>query len=193
MKTIINVAIFASGSGSNAENITKYYSNVEDVNVKLILSNNNAAYVLERAKKMNIDSYVFTKKEFNSEKSIIKVLQDNNIDFIVLAGFLLLVPKILVQSYSDRIINIHPALLPKYGGKGMYGDRVHQAVKSAKEKETGITIHLVNEQYDEGAVLFQDTVPVVPTDTVSDIAAKVHALEYAHFPKVIDNYIRKIQ
>ncbi|MTI21994.1 phosphoribosylglycinamide formyltransferase [Fulvivirga sp. RKSG066] len=182
------IAIFASGNGSNAEEIIKHFSGHPSVEVTLILSNKPEAYVIERAKKHNIAQEVFGKEELKNGE-VLSLLKDKKIDYIVLAGFLLLIPAALVEAYPDRIINIHPALLPKYGGKGMYGDRVHRAVKENGDKETGITIHLVNEKYDEGKTLFQATCDVKATDTVDDIADKVHQLEYAHFPKVIEECI----
>ncbi|WP_421763800.1 phosphoribosylglycinamide formyltransferase [Ekhidna sp.] len=187
MKNKINLAILASGSGSNAENIVQYFEQHEIIQVKEILSNKKDAYVHERAKKLNIPSYTFSKEEFQ-DTSFIKRLAD--IDYIVLAGFLWLIPKYLVSAFQNRIINIHPALLPKYGGKGMYGDRVHKAVIDGKEKTTGITIHLVNEKYDEGEHLFQAECPITDQDTPQTLAQKIHNLEHKDFPQVIEKYIR---
>ncbi len=181
----INIAIFASGNGSNAENIVRYFENDSQINIPLILTNKAGAYVLQRAKNLGIDSMVFSAAELKEGSKIKKVLQDYAIDFIVLAGFLLKIPDYLIAMYPQKIVNIHPALLPKYGGKGMYGDYVHQAVKAAGEKESGITIHYVNEIYDAGQIIFQAKVQVSPEDTPDDIATKVHALEYEHFPRVI--------
>ena len=179
------IAIFASGSGSNAENIANYFSNNPNVEISLIISNNPNAYVIERAKKLNIPSVVITGKEMKEEKLVLDTLNKYNINFIVLAGYLLKIPTYLINNYPDAIVNIHPALLPKFGGKGMYGDNVHKAVVEAGEKESGITIHFVNENYDEGATIFQAKCEVLPSDSYEDVANKVHKLEYEHFPVVI--------
>ena len=180
---MVNVAIFASGNGSNAENIANYFSDNNNISITLIVSNKSDAYVHERAKKLRIPSVSFNKIEFADGIKILKTLKDYKIDFIVLAGFLLKVPDSILESYPESIINIHPALLPKHGGKGMYGDRVHQAVKNAGDLETGITIHYINENYDEGDIIFQSFCDVLLEDTPDDIANKVHALEYEHFPQ----------
>ena len=184
-----NIAIFASGSGSNAENIIRYFRKSEAVGVSLVLSNKSDAYVLERAHRLKVPSNVFPKEDWMAGDEILAVLQEYRIDFIVLAGFLLRVPDLLLHAYPNKIINIHPALLPKYGGKGMYGERVHQAVVAAGEKESGITIHYINERYDEGSVIFQAVCPVLPEDSPDDVARKVHALEYEHFPQVIEQVL----
>jgi len=178
------IAIFASGSGTNAENIVNYFSDYENIQVEIILSNKKNATVLEKAKKLNIEAVFFTKEELKSDE-ITKLLLDKDINLIVLAGFLWLVPKNLIQAFPDRIINIHPALLPKYGGKGMYGDRVHKEVIKNGEKESGITIHYVNERYDEGSIIFQAKCDVYETDNVDDLAQRVHELEYQYYPEVI--------
>ncbi|MEG0517822.1 MAG: phosphoribosylglycinamide formyltransferase [Bacteroidales bacterium] len=183
------LAIFASGSGTNAQNIITYFSSKSSAKVELIISNKPDAYVLERAKNLNVASIVLSKEELMSDK-ILQILKEHRIDFIVLAGYLLKIPAILIHNYHSRIINIHPALLPKFGGKGMYGHHVHQAVVASGEKETGITIHLVDEVYDNGRILFQATCPVTPTDTPDSVAAKIHELEQAHFPREIETYIR---
>lgn len=180
------IAIFASGSGSNAENIIRYFQKSDSVEVSLVLSNKSDAYVLERAHRLKVPCNVFPKEEWISGDEILAILQEYRIDFIVLAGFLVRVPDLILHAYPDKIINIHPALLPKFGGKGMYGDRVHEAVVAAGEKESGITIHYINENYDEGNTIFQATCPVLPNDTPDDVAEKVHALEYEHFPKIIE-------
>lgn len=185
------IAIFASGSGSNAENIAHYFSNDPDVSVTLILTNNPNAFVLERAKKLGIKSILFEKEDFLKTDKILHFLIKNDIKLIVLAGFLLKMPKNLIKAFPHKIINIHPALLPKYGGQGMYGDKVHEAVITAHEKESGITIHYVNEHYDEGEIIFQAKCPVTPTDTADDVANKVHALEYEYFPGVIRQVLSK--
>ena len=186
------IAIFASGSGSNAENIANYFKGSESVEISLIVANNPQAYVLERAKKLGIPSQVVTKAEFMAADSIVVMMQEYKIDFIVLAGFLLLVPQKLIDAYPSRIVNIHPALLPKHGGKGMYGDRVHKAVVESGDTESGITIHLIDADYDKGTTFFQAKCPVLPTDTPDDVAAKVHALEYEHFPHVIEEILQQL-
>lgn len=184
-----NIAIFASGSGSNAENIIRYFQFDNSVQIPLIIANKQNAYVLERAKQLGVDSFVFPKADWDTGEKILEKLREYQIDFIILAGFLLKVPAALLQVYSDKIINIHPALLPKFGGKGMYGDKVHQAVVDAGEKETGITIHYVNENYDEGEIIAQIRCEVLPSDSPAQVADKVHALEYEHFPKVIEKVL----
>lgn len=187
------IAIFASGSGSNAEQITNYFhSGSNEVKIELILTNKANAFVLERAKNLGIESLVFNRETFYQTNEIVDELQGREIDLIVLAGFLWLVPENLIKAFPNRIINIHPALLPKYGGKGMYGDRVHQAVVANNEKETGITIHLVDEIYDNGKILNQEKCEVLPTDSPSDVAQKIHQLEYEYFPKTIEDYLTKI-
>lgn len=183
------LAIFASGSGSNAENIMGYFQNHFAIEVACVLSNKADAYVLERAKKYHVPSYTFGKADFYENGKVLQILQSEKIDWIILAGFLWLVPKNILEAFPSKIINIHPALLPKYGGKGMYGNRVHQAVWENKETETGITIHFANAHYDEGKVIFQAKTPVFPEDTPESIAQKVHSLEYEHFPKVIEQTI----
>lgn len=183
------IAIFASGSGSNAENIADYFSKSPEVDICLILTNNPNAFVLERANKLGIQSRVFEKEQFLKSDEIVRFLHENDINMVVLAGFLLKIPQNLITAFPHKIINIHPALLPKFGGKGMYGDKVHQAVIEAGETESGITIHYVNENYDEGEIIFQAKCRVLPTDTADDVAAKIHALEYEHFPKVIESLI----
>lgn len=186
------VAIFASGSGSNAENIVTYFraSNTpEKVEFPLILCNNPEAYVLERAKKLQTPYYCFTKEEMNDGR-LLKKLQDEKIDLIILAGFLWKIPDAMVEAYPQAIINIHPALLPKHGGKGMYGDKVHQAVVEAKENESGITIHYIDNHYDQGTTIFQAKCPVLPTDDFHQVAQKVHALEYEYYPKIIASLLK---
>lgn len=183
------IAIFASGSGSNAEKITQYFKNNDQIEVALILTNNPKAYVLERAKKLDVPAVTFSRDDLRNTNKVLDVLKGHQIDFVVLAGFLLLVPENLVEAYPYKIINIHPALLPKFGGKGMYGDKVHQAVKSAGELETGISIHYVNNKYDEGEIIFQAKCPVTEEDTPETVADKVHQLEYQHYPQVIESVI----
>lgn len=184
-----NIAIFASGSGSNAENIIHYFEGRNDIKVSLILTNNPTAHVIERGKKLGIPVITFTKSEFNQTTIIQQILNDAEINYIVLAGFLLLVPKNIIDKYEGHIVNIHPALLPKHCGRGMYGDNVHRSVKEAGEKESGITIHHVNEKFDCGDIIFQATCEVLDSDTPDDIANKVHTLEYQYFPEVIDQHI----
>jgi phosphoribosylglycinamide formyltransferase-1 len=181
------VAIFASGSGSNAENIVQYFKTRENLNIECIYSNTAGAFVLERARKYQIFSRVLTREEFYSSNSIVNELKDRDVDLIVLAGFLWLVPQNLIDNFT--IINIHPALLPNYGGKGMYGQKVHEAVVANGEKESGITIHFVNNRYDEGQIIFQAKCEVLPSDTPDDVANKVHQLEYQHFPPVIEKVL----
>lgn len=181
------IAIFASGSGSNAQNILNYFAENENVIVDSIWTNNSAAYVLERAKNYGIDSFIFTKDEFKNTSFVVEKLKERKIDLVVLAGFLWLIPVNLIQSF--KIINIHPALLPKYGGKGMYGMNVHKAVVENRDAESGISIHFVNEKYDEGKIIFQATCPVLTSDSPEDVAEKVHQLEYKYFPQVIEKVL----
>ncbi len=189
---MINIAIFASGNGSNAENIIRYFLKSERIRVALILSNREDAFVHTRAQALGVPSRSFRKAEFDEGKSVLDALQAYSVDFIVLAGFLLKVSQPILEAYPDRILNIHPALLPKHGGKGMYGDRVHRAVIDAGDTESGITIHYVNEHYDEGTILFQARCGVLSTDSADDVARKVHELEYLHFPKVIEEAVLKV-
>lgn len=186
-----NIAIFASGSGTNAEHITRYFKDNETVRVGLIISNRKTAYVLTRAEQLGVPFEVFLREDWLDAERILHTLRTHHIDMIVLAGFLAHVPDVILRAYPHKVINIHPSLLPKYGGKGMYGDHVHRAVVAAGEKETGITIHYLNERYDEGEVIFQATCEVLPQDTPEDVAAKVHALEYAHYPAVIEEVARQ--
>jgi len=185
------IVLFASGSGSNVENIIRYFSDSHELEFPFVISNKADAFVHERVKKLKIPSYVFKKDEFE-DGTVLEFLQNNAVDLIVLAGFLLKIPENILKAYPDKIINIHPALLPKFGGKGMYGSRVHEAVVSAGEKETGITIHYANENYDEGQIIFQARCPILPSDSPEDVAAKVHALEYKHFPRVIGEIVSGI-
>ncbi len=182
------IAILASGSGTNAEAIIQHFKGSDKVKIATIASNKKDAYVLERAQKYDIPYFSFTKKEMEEgllEQSLLGI----EVDLIVLAGFLLKVPDELIKKFPNRIINIHPALLPKFGGKGMYGSRVHEAVKEKGEKETGITIHYVNEKYDDGRIIFQESVPVNEGDSPDEIAQKVHELEHKYFPKVIESLL----
>lgn len=189
---MVNIAIFASGSGSNAENISNYFKDKDGVSIRLIISNKADAFVHKRAEVLGIKSVTFSKDSFENSDLVLDCLKENKIDFIVLAGFLLKVPQNLIDAYPQRIINIHPALLPKFGGKGMYGDNVHKAVVAAREPESGITIHYINENYDEGAIIFQARCDVLPDDTYQDVAEKVHQLEYLHFPPVINSVIAEL-
>jgi len=182
----LKIAIFASGSGSNAENIVNYFQNNSKFKFPLILSNKQDAYVHERAKKLGIPSFTFSREQFLDGQEILHFLNTYNIDAIILAGFLLKVPEVLIKAVPNKIINIHPALLPKYGGKGMYGENVHKAVKAAGDTESGITIHFVNENYDEGNIIFQAKCALTSDDTPETIAQKVHKLEYEHFPKAVE-------
>ena len=187
----MNIAILASGSGTNAENIIKYFSKNSQIKIRCVITNKNDALVLDRAKKFNIPSICFQKKDFDTPDLILKYLSDQAIDFIVLAGFLLKIPEAIISHYPTKIINIHPALLPKYGGKGMYGDNVHKAVIENKETQSGITIHYVNSEYDEGVIIFQATCSIEKSDTYETLASKIHELEYKYFPQIIKETIEK--
>lgn len=187
-----NIAIFASGSGTNAECIANYFANIPEISIRLILSNKEDAGVLKRAEKFNIPTFVFNRNNFYSTSEIIEKLEENGIDLIVLAGFLWLVPENILAMYRNRIINIHPALLPDYGGKGMYGHHVHEAVITADEKLSGITIHFVNEKYDAGQIIFQKEIKLNPDETSESLASKIHELEYKYYPKVIEEVISGI-
>jgi phosphoribosylglycinamide formyltransferase-1 len=187
-----NIAILASGTGTNAENIIKYFSNKNTAKVSLVLSNKRQAQVLKRAEANNIRTVFFEHKEFYVTGKVIRYLLLYKIDFIVLAGFLWLVPENIIEQYTGRIINIHPALLPAYGGKGMYGEAVHKAVIASHDKESGITIHYVNKLYDNGDIIFQTRCKVDPSDTPDSLAERVHALEYLHYPKVIEGLVEKL-
>lgn len=184
------IALFASGSGTNVENIINYFENNSIVNQYLVLVNNPHAKVIEKAEKRNVPVYIFDKNKLNNGE-LAEKLATFEPDLIVLAGFLWKFPEDLVKKYHNQVINIHPALLPKYGGKGMYGHFVHEAVLVNKEPETGITIHFVNENYDEGAIILQETTPVEAHYTAEDIAKAVQALEYKHFPIVIEQLLAK--
>jgi len=183
------IAVFASGNGTNAEEIFKYFQQHNSVDVGLVLSNNEQAYVLQRAVTYGLPFKTFTREQWKASNEVMAWLKQANITHIVLAGFMWLIPQYLVDAFPDRIVNIHPALLPKFGGKGMYGMNVHKAVKDAGEKETGITIHLVNEKYDEGKIILQARCAVAETDSAEQIASNVHQLEYLHYPTTIDRWI----
>jgi phosphoribosylglycinamide formyltransferase-1 len=185
----MNIAIFASGAGSNARKIIGYFNNSPDVRVALVVSNKKDAGVLDIAREHGIPTQVIDRKMFYETEIVLDILKKHGIEFIVLAGFLWLIPAYLVRTFPKKIVNIHPALLPKFGGKGMYGMRVHEAVKESGETESGITIHWVNEHYDEGDIVFQSSCPVSPDDSPADIARKVQQLEHRYFPEVIEKLI----
>ena len=187
------IAIFASGSGSNAQKIMEHFKRSTEAEVALILTNNPESYVLQRADSFEIPSHVFDRNEFYHTDEVVILLKNLDIDLIVLAGFLWLIPQNLLKEYPGRIINIHPALLPKFGGKGMYGDRVHQAVMAASETEGGITIHYVNEHYDEGEFIYQAKYRIEKDDTLEIIKFKGQQLEHLHYPRVVETLIRKIR
>ncbi len=186
-----NIAVFASGNGTNADNIIQYFNKTKTANICLIVCNNPEAGVIRIAQKNNVDFLIINKEQFFKGDSYVPALKDAHIDFIVLAGFLWKLPSTLIKVYQNKIINIHPALLPKFGGKGMYGSFVHEAVLDAKEKESGITIHFVDEFYDNGKTIFQITCPVLKDDTVNTLAKRIHALEYEYFPRVIEDVVTK--
>jgi phosphoribosylglycinamide formyltransferase-1 len=183
------IVIFASGSGSNAENLIKFFQNSEKGSVTLVLTNNPHAKVLDRAKSLGIAALSFNKKAFTDTKLVLEILKSEKADLIILAGFLWKFPEYILKHYPNQVINVHPALLPKFGGKGMYGKHVHEAVVANKEIETGITIHYVNEHYDEGAVIFQAKCEVSEEDTAEDVAQKIHLLEMKHFPEVVSSLV----
>ena len=186
---MIRLAIMASGSGSNAENIVKYFSHSTEIEVAAIISNKADAYVLERAKYLHVPSYVMSRADMVGTDKLLNLLRELKTDWVILAGFLVLLPESIVNEYDGRILNIHPSLLPKFGGKGMYGDKVHQAVVEAREKESGITIHKIDANYDEGTTVFQAKIRVEPLDNAEKVAQKVHALEYKFYPKVIEDLV----
>ena len=185
-----NIAIFASGSGTNAENIIKYFAESKDISIVVVLSNKNDAGVHARAKALEVPSFTYSNADFKASSPILQKLADYKTDFIVLAGFLSMISPDIINTYQDKIVNIHPALLPKFGGKGMYGHYVHDAVVAEKEEKSGITIHYINERYDEGAIIFQAECPVLSSDSTDDVAAKVHELEYEYYPKVIEGLLK---
>lgn len=186
------IAILASGSGTNAENIIRYFDRKGSARVELVLSNRQHAFVLERAKGLGVPCAWFGKSDWENGEAVLAALREHDIDFVVLAGFLARVPDNVLHAYPNRMINIHPSLLPKFGGKGMYGDRVHEAVIAAGERESGITIHYTNERYDEGAVICQVTCPVLPDDTPDSLAQRIHRLEYEHYPQVIERLLEEL-
>ena len=192
---MLKIAVCVSGGGTNLQAIIDgiEQKTITNTEIAVVISNNPGAYALERAKKHGIEAVCISPKEYESRaafnEDFLRRLDAYEVDLVVLAGFLVRVPDLLLHAYPDKIINIHPALLPKFGGKGMYGDKVHQAVVAAGEKETGITIHYINEHYDEGNIIFQATCPVLPDDSPEEVAKKVHALEYEHFPHVVEETI----
>jgi phosphoribosylglycinamide formyltransferase-1 len=185
------VVIFASGSGTNAENLITFFQNIDNVSVIQVLTNNPHAKVLDRAKKLKVSALSFNRIAFTETDDVLNLLKANNPDLIVLAGFLWKFPEAILNTFPNKVINVHPALLPKYGGKGMYGMHVHEAVVKNKETVTGITIHYVNEHYDEGTIIFQATCEVAPTDSAQDVAAKIHELEMEYFPRVVDKLLKE--
>lgn len=186
------IAIFASGSGSNAQKIMELFKNNPDAEIAIVLTNNPDAYVLQRADNFEIPTHIFDKREFRETNTIVELLQNLDIDLIVLAGFLWLIPKQLIAAYPGRIINIHPALLPKFGGKGMYGDHVHKAVMDAGESEGGITIHYVDENYDEGEFIYQAKYKIDKNDNLEMIKFKGQQLEHQHYPRIVESILKKI-
>ncbi len=185
---MINIAIFASGSGSNAENIGSYFKNSQEINCKIILSNKKDAYVHIRAKNIGIPSIIFKYSELYNGSKILDILEDEKIDYLILAGFLLRIPENILEKYPNKILNIHPSLLPKYGGKGMFGENVHRAVLEANEEESGITIHLVNKEYDEGEILFQESCSIEKDENIESLQKKVQSLEIV-YPRIIEQYV----
>ncbi|MCL5127357.1 phosphoribosylglycinamide formyltransferase [Algibacter sp. L4_22] len=185
------IVIFASGSGTNAENLIKFFHNRENASVIQILTNNPHAKVLDRAKKLKVSALSFNKIAISQTEDVLDILKASKPDLIVLAGYLWKFPENILKAFPNKVINVHPALLPNYGGKGMFGMHVHNAIVNNKEKETGITIHYVNEHYDEGAIIFQAKCDVNETDSADDVAAKIHELEMEHFPKVINDILSK--
>jgi len=183
------IAIFASGSGTNAQNIYNYFCKGDKAEISVIITNKSNAYVIQRAKEMNVPSVYFNRSKFFESDEIVDLLIKKKIDLIVLAGFLWLIPQNILRNFKNRIVNIHPALLPKYGGKGMFGHHVHQAVVDNDETQSGITIHYVNEKYDDGEIVFQAFCDVTKTDKADDVATKVHKLEYEHYPKIIEKIL----
>lgn len=185
------IAVFVSGNGTNCENLIRHFASSDAARVTLVLSNRPEAYALTRAKRLGVETAVMSRQDFNREDVLLPLLQAHHIDFIVLAGFLLFIPNFLIEAYPHRMVNLHPALLPKYGGKGMWGHHVHEAVKAAGECETGMTVHWVSSVIDGGDIIAQFRTPILPTDTADDIARKEHKLEMEHFPQVVEDVIRQ--
>lgn len=190
-KPVKKIVIFASGTGTNAENIIKHFQNSDTAKVVAVFSNRRSAGALKKAHDLNVKALLFDKEALYYSHDVLNVLRDIKPDLIVLAGFLWLMPKRILQQFSNKIINIHPALLPNYGGKGMYGSKVHEAIIANKEKESGISIHYVNDKYDEGQIIFQATTQLDNTDTPDSLANKIHELEYRHFPEVIQKLLEE--
>ena len=186
---MINLAIFVSGGGTNCENIIKYFKGSDKVRIELVIANKAGIPALEKAERLGVQTCVVPKADLNREDFLLPLMREHSIDFIVLAGFLLVIPDFLIRAYDHRMINLHPALLPKFGGMGMYGHHVHEAVKAAGESETGMTVHWVSGKVDGGEIIAQFRTPITPDDTPDDIAAKEHVLEMAHFPQVIDQVL----
>lgn len=185
------LAVFVSGSGSNAENIINHFKENEDVEVSVVLSDNAQSFGLQRAKKHSIEAISFSRHDFLHTDKVINILNERAINYIILAGFLCFVPENIINNYRGKIVNIHPSLLPKHGGKGMYGHFVHEAVIKDGDKESGITVHHVNEHFDDGEIIFQAKCKVLPTDEAEDVERKVRALEIEHFPSVIERELNK--
>lgn len=189
---MINIAIFVSGNGTNCENIIRHFNGKSEVNVCIVVSNKTDAYALTRAASLGVDNVYLSRKDINDSNVILPIMRKHRVDFIVLAGFLQMIPDFLINEFPNRIINLHPALLPKFGGKGMYGNHVHEAVKASGDKETGITIHYVNNVYDGGQIIEQHKITLSQRDAVDDIEQKVHMLEQRYFPLAIERLITKI-
>jgi phosphoribosylglycinamide formyltransferase-1 len=187
------IAIFASGSGSNAQKIMEYFKKHDDAEVAIVLTNNPEAYVLQRADNFEIPSHIFDRQEFIKTDEVVQLLKNLQIDLVVLAGFLWLIPQNLLKAFPNKIINIHPSLLPKFGGKGMYGDKVHHSVLDAREEESGITIHFVNEKFDEGEVIHQSRFRIEEGDDLEMVKFKGQQLEHLHYPKVIEALLKKMK
>jgi phosphoribosylglycinamide formyltransferase-1 len=187
------IAIFASGSGSNAQKLMEHFKRSNEIEISLVLTNNADAYVLQRADNFEIPTHIFDKNEFYKTDEVIDLLKNLEIDFVVLAGFLWLIPKNLIHAYPGRIVNIHPAILPKFGGKGMYGDHVHNAVMAAGEAEGGITIHYVNENYDEGEYIYQARYRIDKNDNLEMVKFKGQQLEHQHYPRIVETIVKKIK
>lgn len=192
VKKMKKIAIFASGEGTNAEQIAHYFTERKTAEITLIITNKKEAGVIERAEKLNVPCVIVSAKEFKEGKAL-EILNQHQIDFIVLAGFLLRIPYNILHNYPNRIVNIHPSLLPKYGGKGMYGHHVHEAVLAAEETESGITIHYIDEHYDEGDIILQVKCPILLDDTPDTLAARIHQLEYEHYPVVIEKLLSSLR
>jgi len=183
------LSLFASGNGTNVQQISEYFANNSEVNVDCVVVNKQNIFVIQRAKNLGIDCFYFNKEDFYNSNKVLDLMQQRGIDYIILAGFLWLIPDSLLKNYDHKIINIHPALLPNYGGKGMYGHHVHEAVIQAKEQQSGITIHYVNEKYDSGDIIFQAKCKIDAQDTAEDLATKIHLLEKQYYPQIIEKVV----